>query len=160
MGVKVRERNGGWWVFIDHKGRRRRPSGARARRPPRSRRTRSTPRSGSARWACLDADKPARVVTFKEYAEHWMETVGSVRLRPATVEQYQVRLRLRLLPTLGPLPMTSITRETVRTLLGEMVKAGNQRSKGRPAARGTIQRRARHPERHLHHRRGGRLDRS
>lgn len=86
----------------------------------------------------LDADNPARVMTFKEYAEHWLETVGPVRLRPATVEQYQVRLRLRLLPTLGPLPMTSITRETVRTLLSEMVKAGNQRSKGRPAARRTI----------------------
>src|ERR1700675_687483 len=35
--------------------------------------------------------------------------------------------------------MTSITRETVRELLSEMVKAGNHRSKGRPAARGTIQ---------------------
>jgi hypothetical protein len=78
-------------------------------------------------------------VTFKDYAEHWIETVGSVRLRPASIEQYQLRLRLRLLPTLGPLPMTSITRETVRELLSEMVKAGNHRSKGRPAARGTIQ---------------------
>jgi integrase len=62
-----------------------------------------------------------------------------VHLRPATVEQYRVRLRLRMLPTLGALPLTSITRDTIRTLLGEMIKGGNYRSKGRPAARGTIQ---------------------
>jgi hypothetical protein len=138
MGVKVRERNGGWWVFIDHKG------------PPARKRCASKKAAQIAadkidaalrlgQVSVLDADKPARVVTFQEYAEHWLETVGPVRLRPATVEQYQVRLRLRLFPTLGPVPMSSITRETVRSLLGEMVKAGNQRSKGRPAARGTIQ---------------------
>lgn len=139
MGVKVRERNGGWWVFIDHKGRRRAKRCASKKAAELAAdKIDAALRLGQV--GVLDADKPARrVVTFKEYAEHWLETVGPVRLRPATVEQYQVRLRLRLLPTLGPFPMTSITRETVRTLLGEMVKAGNRRSKGRPAARGTIQ---------------------
>jgi hypothetical protein len=50
----------------------------------------------------LDADNPARVMTFKEYAEHWLETVGSVRLRPATVEQYQVRLPCACSQRWGP----------------------------------------------------------
>jgi integrase len=90
----------------------------------------------------LAADRhapPRPVLTFKEYAEKWLESVGSIRLRPSTVEQYRVRLGLRLLPTLGPMPLASITREVVRTLLGEMVAQGNRRSKGRPASRGTIQ---------------------
>jgi integrase len=138
MGVKVRERNGGWWVYIDHKGRRRaKRCVSKKAAELAADKIDAALRLGQV--GVLDADKPARVVTFKEYAEHWLETIGPVRLRPATVEQYQVRLRLRLLPTLGALPMTSITRDTVRTALGEMVKAGNQHSKGRPAARRTIQ---------------------
>jgi integrase len=137
MGVKVRERNGAWWVYVDHKGRRRAKRCA-SKKAAQIAADKIDAALRLGQVSVLDDDKPARIVTFKDYAGHWMETVGAVRLRPGTAEQYQVRLRLRLLPTLGPMPMTSITRETVRTLLGEMVKAGNQRSKGRTAARGTV----------------------
>jgi integrase len=136
MGVKVRERGGNWWVYIDHKGRRRAKRCA-SKKAAQIAADKIDAALRLGQVGVLDADKP--LVTFQEYAEQWLETVGAVRLRPATVEQYRLRLRLRQLPTLGPLPMTSITRETVRTLLGQMVKVGNQHSKGRPAARRTIQ---------------------
>ena len=148
MGVKVREKvngSGEWWVFINHQGRR------KAKRV-------GVGRSGkkaaelvalkiSARLAGGDTgplDPPsaptpaASVPTFKEYAERWLETVGSVRLRPSTVEQYRNRLRVRIYPVLGRLPLTSLTREAARTALGDMVRAGNLRTPDKPVARATV----------------------
>jgi integrase len=128
-------------VFVDYKGRRR----AKRCRSKTAAQLAADQIDAALRLGqvgVLDADKravPAPVLTFKEYAERWLETVGSIRLRPATLEQYRLRLRVRILPTLGSLPLTSITRESVRTLLGDMVRGGNQRSKGRPVARGTMQ---------------------
>lgn len=89
----------------------------------------------------LDGDRravPARAPTFAEYAERWLETVGPVRVRPATLEQYRSRLKLRLLPALGLLPVTSIKRESLRTLIGELARDGNRRNPERSISRGTV----------------------
>lgn len=61
-----------------------------------------------------------------------------MRLRPSTVEQYRNRLRVRIYPVLGRLPLTSLTREVARTALGDMVRAGNLRTPDRPVARATV----------------------
>jgi integrase len=78
------------------------------------------------------------VLTLAEYASHWLEGVAALRVRPASVEQYALRLRLRVLPAIGHLPLTSITRETVRTLIGDMVRGGSRRSTGQPVSRATV----------------------
>lgn len=106
--TSCRERNGGWWVYVDHKGRRKAKRCA-SKKAAQIAADKIDAALRLGQVGVLDDDKPARVVTFKEYAERWLETVGPVRLRPATIEQYQVQLRLRLFPALGALPMTSIT---------------------------------------------------
>lgn len=140
MGVKVKEWKGGWYVFINWKGKRRAKKCA-SKKAAELARDKIDAALKLGQVDVLDADKrplPPSVPTFAEYADRWLTTVGSVRVRPATLEQYRTRLKLRLLPTLGPLPLTSITRETVRNLIGEMIRGGNYRSRGRPIARGTI----------------------
>jgi hypothetical protein len=124
MGVKVRERNGGWWVFIDHKGRRRAKRCA-SKKAAQIAADKIDAALRLGQVGVLDDERPvAKVPTFGEYATTWMATAAQTRLRPATIDQYQVRLRLRLLPTLGPLPLTSITRETIRTLVGVSIRGG------------------------------------
>ena len=134
MGVKVREWKGAWWVFINHQGRRR------------------AKRCASKKAAQLAADKidaalrlgqvgvldarPARVPTVAEYAEQWLKA-KELKIRPSTAENYRIRLQLRILPHLGALPLTEVTRERVRAFVAELASDQNKRAsiKRRPIAR-------------------------
>jgi integrase len=137
MAVKVRQRNGAWWIFIDYRGKRK------------------AKRCASKRAAELAADKidaalklgqtdilaarPEAVPTFAEYAELWLQLIEATRVRPSTAADYRTRLRVRLLPLIGSLPLTAITRERVRTCLAELAAIGNRRTtKQRPLARTTL----------------------
>lgn len=136
MGVKVKEWKGAWWVFINHQGRRR------------------AKRCASKKAAQLAADKigaaltlgqhdvldatPARVPTVSEYAETWLRTLES-RVRQSTAEDYRIRLRVRILPHIGHLPLSALTRERVRLFIGELTTKGNQRTTERRAlSRATV----------------------
>ena len=77
MGVKVKERKGAWWVFINHRGRRR------------------AKRCASKKAAMMVADKidaalrlgdtdvlepqsrPGQVPTLAEYSEMWLPTLST-----------------------------------------------------------------------------------
>lgn len=140
MGVKIKEWKGAWWVFVNHRGLRKAKRCA-SKKAAELVAVKLDAALKLGQLDMLEADRrplPPPVPTFAEYAAQWLEGVGVARLRPATVEQYRLRLRLRLLPTLGPLPLTAITRETVRTLIGKLIQEGNRRSLGRPVARGTV----------------------
>ena len=76
------------------------------------------------------------VPTFAAYADSWLAG-AETRLRPATVEQARSRLR-RVLYTLGPLPLTAITRQTVRDLVANIQAQGSRRVKGKAITRRTI----------------------
>lgn len=139
MGVKVKEWKGGWWVFVNHRGRRKAKRCA-SKRAAELARDKIDAALKLGQVDVLDEDKramPSPVPTLQEYAERWLAQAEAGRLRPQTVEQYCNRLRLRVLPRLGPLPLTHIKRETVRNLIAEMAQDGNRRSPGRPIARGT-----------------------
>jgi integrase len=60
-------------------------------------------------------------------------------VREGTAADNRIRLRVRLQPLIGALPLTAITRERVRTCIAELATIGNQRTtKQRPLARGTL----------------------
>jgi integrase len=75
-------------------------------------------------------------LVFRGYAEQWLAGAG-VRIKPSTLDQYRTRLQ-RSLPTLGAMPLTAITRQTIRELIGAMFRVGNRRNPNKPIARGTI----------------------
>jgi integrase len=138
MGVKVRQRDGAWWVFIDWKGRRK----AKRCGTKKAAELAAVKIDAALKLGQLDVLYPptpaTAVPTFKDYAEKWLTAVGTVRLRPSTLEQYRTRLRVRINPAIGDLPLTSITREAVRSALAHMVRIGNLRSPERSVARATI----------------------
>src|SRR5262245_43444323 len=123
MGVRVKEWKGAWWVFVDYKGRRKARRCA-SKKAAELARDQIDAKLKLGQVEVLDQRRPTQiraVPTFAQYAERWLET-ASMRLRPATIEQYQVRLKLRLLPFLGPTPVTEISREAVRHAVTRIAK--------------------------------------
>jgi hypothetical protein len=55
--------------------------------------------------------RQASTQTLETYAAQWLETRA---LRPRTKEHYADQLRLRILPTLGPVPLSSLTPQRIR----------------------------------------------
>lgn len=123
MGVKVRKRNGNWWVFIHHKGQRK----AKA--------------VGDKRTAELVAEKIRAKLTlgefkieskepikFMDYAQNWIRTYASVHCKESTVKEYQAIIRNHLAPSFANLTLLEITREAVKRLIAEKIESGLSRS--------------------------------
>ena len=78
--------------------------------------------------------RPATVasrVTVAEYAERWMATRRSARgepLRPSTARTYRHYLDRHILPALGALPVSKVTRATVERWFADLLP-------GRPTLR-------------------------
>jgi integrase len=81
---------------------------------------------------------PPPVPTFKDYSERWLSGVAALRCQVSSIEQYRNRLRLRLLPALGQLPLTAITRERIKALVAEQYRSGSHRTEGAGIAPQTV----------------------
>lgn len=62
--------------------------------------------------------------TVATYSEHWLETVAKARLRPATWTNYAYALRVHISPSLGKMPLRTLTPTRVRTFLARCAEAG------------------------------------
>jgi integrase len=122
MGVTIRERDGAWWVFVHHGGKRK------------------SKRIGSKR-AALEAQAKiqARLVlgdlgvmkegptcpTLKEYAERWL--ILPHDRKDSTQENYAASLRLYAYPALGKLRLDEITRKDLKGFFDKLLSAGKAR---------------------------------
>lgn len=136
MGVRVREKNGSWWVFIHYKG------GRKAKKIGDRRAAQEVawnlqPRLALGLTGFNSSDSP----TLQEYATGWLRTYATVYTKPRTVEFYEAILRRHILPTLGELRLSEFSREKVRTLLADRAAAGLARGSlaGRCRAQGHLQ---------------------
>jgi len=120
MGVKVRQRKGAWWLFIDHDKKRKAkrvgegPTGKRA--------AEAAAVQLRARLAAGDRailTPAARVPTFADYSRQWLDGVASVRCQASTRDLYETTRRVRLVPACGNLPLDQITRERVRAFIAQ-----------------------------------------
>lgn len=57
--------------------------------------------------------------TFAEAASRWLEA-KQPRIEPATYRDYEIHLRLRLIPAFGPLKLRQITRSRIEAYLAEL----------------------------------------
>lgn len=58
------------------------------------------------------------------YSEHWLETVAKVRLRPATWTNYAYAFRVHISPSLGRVPLRTLTPTRVRAFLARCAETG------------------------------------
>ncbi len=123
MGVKVRERNGAWWIFIDHH---------------RQRKARLIGAGASGKKAAQQVAQQIQVrlalgqtafesqsagVTLNVYAGTFLQRIEHIR-KPTTHEGYQQTLTRDIKPMLGKLDLRSITREKVKALAMACLKKG------------------------------------
>jgi integrase len=115
MGVKVRERNGAWWIFIDHHGQR------KARRigigSAGKKAAQDVAKQIHARLALGETafDNLSAGITLEAFAETFLERIQRTR-KPSTHEGYQQTLTHNIKPILGKLDLRAVTREKVKAL--------------------------------------------
>ena len=126
MGVKVRERNGAWWVFVDHKGRRKAKrvgSGKEGHKAARSAAEKIQAKLALGDTTVLD-ERRERALTVSTFVEDWLKHHVTLQRKPATTERYEMVLRKHWLPALGRLPLTGVTRDQIKAVLMEKLGAG------------------------------------
>jgi integrase len=126
MGVKVRERNGAWWVFVDYKGRRKAKrvgSGQEGRKAARTAAEKIQAKLALGDTTVLD-ERRERALTVAIFVEDWLKHHVTLQRKPATTERYEMVLRKHWLPALGRLPLTGVTRDQIKEVLTEKLGAG------------------------------------
>ena len=119
MGVKIRFRKGAWWLFIDHRSRRRaKKIGDRVSAVHAAQLVRRAIVEGDLQLA----PKPSPE-TLRTYAESWLEGLDG-SLKASTIRFYRDHLTRYVLPLLGDRPLTGITRADGRALIATCRKKG------------------------------------
>src|SRR5262245_38663545 len=94
MAVKVKERKGAWWIYVDYKGRRKAKRigvGKAAKKAADLAAIQIQAKLASGDVSVFgDTRKPEQ--TFQEFAERWLATDVALRLKPATQENYRTGL--------------------------------------------------------------------
>jgi integrase len=126
MAVKVKQHKGKWWVFSDHKGKR------KAKCVGSKQAAETAAKKIEAKLTLGDftlLDEKAKPVSFADYAAEWLKTSAAIRCKPSTAEEYERVCRLYLTPVFGTKHLPDITREQVKRLLAEILERGLSRSR-------------------------------
>lgn len=125
MGVRIRERKGKWWVFVNHRGKRKAKCvGAREGAERVAERVQKMLATGTVQITPTNHD--TTVPLFKDYAKSWLRQHRHVAgIRENTATWYQNILDWYLLPTFGEKPLNAITRASVRELVARLREGGS-----------------------------------
>ena len=120
MSVKIRKRNGVWWLYINYHGRR------KAKKVGSLKAAELAKTTIEARLTLGDFGVLEERVepTFAEYAECWLSQHAEIQCKPSTVTRYREILRLYLLPAFGTVRLGQITRAMVKEFLSEKASGG------------------------------------
>ena len=141
MGVKVRERDGGWWLFIDHKGQRKAKrvgAGPKAKKAADLAAVQIQARLAVGDSSVLDARKPppmtghSQLPRLRDNLPDWISRQErSGEIRPSTARAYRSRLATWVYPyvlpdglVLGDLPVNQVTREMIGGVIWRVKEAG------------------------------------
>jgi integrase len=123
MGVRVRQKDGSWWVFIHHNRKR------KAKKVGERKAAEEVARLLRARLTLgLDAPNGSNSPTLQEYAPEWLRTYSTVHTKPRTVEFYEGMLRRHILPTLGSMRLGEVSRRDVQALIADRAAGGLARN--------------------------------
>ena len=121
MGVKVREKKGAWWLFIDYKGQRKAKRvglGKTGKKAAEQAAIEIQARLARGDRGSLTQDQ--QVPTFAELTSAWLQKYPVLHsIRPGTLENYRSVIEHHLLPRFGPQPITSITPTAIEDFIEE-----------------------------------------
>jgi hypothetical protein len=107
MGVRIRKREGKWYVFVNYRGRRKAKCVGTSRQLAEQVRHQLEAKLVLGDLGFL---MDASGLTFDEYSQRWVKQHAEVELKPSTVDSYRQLLRLYVNPKFGSLQVTAIQR--------------------------------------------------
>jgi integrase len=123
MAVKVKQHKGKWWVFIDHKGRRKAKCvGSKQAAETAAKKIEAKLTLGD--FSLLD-DKPHR--PFSPYFQNWLNTYVKAHCKERTHWLYENTFHRFLQPAFGQKEISAITREEVKQLAYGLLAGGKAR---------------------------------
>ena len=120
MGVRVKQRNGAWWVYVDHKRQRKAKRVGIGQAGKRAVEEVAKAYEVQLTLGTFDFSKPASM-TLLAYSGDWLNTHG-LTLKLGTREKHAEVLRVHWLPTLGPVALDSITRQQVKSIAADKAR--------------------------------------
>jgi integrase len=121
VSVKVRQRNGSWWIFIDHRG----------KRKAKKVRTEKTARDVAAKLQARlilgdigflsDPQPTVEEPTFGKFANDWLE-LNPNGCKESTLAFYRDYHKRYINPRFGTKKLSSITRAEIKAFLAELAK--------------------------------------
>lgn len=124
MAVKVKQRKGKWWVFIDHRGKR------KAKCVGSKQAAQTAAKKIEARLTLGDftllEDKPQR--PFDAYFRNWLDTYVKAHCKERTYDLYLRAFEQHLLPRFRQQDINGITREEVKHLAYDLLAQQKARS--------------------------------
>jgi integrase len=119
MGVKIKKRNGGWWVFVNYHGRR------KAKKVGTEKAAKEVAAKIQAKLAlgdlsCLEKPKPEAIEpTFEDYANQWLE-LNPNGCKQSTINFYRDYQKRYINPRFGARKLSGITRSDIKVLLADL----------------------------------------
>src|SRR4030095_145794 len=110
MAVKVKQHKGKWWIFIDHKGKRKAKCVGTSKRAAEEVAGKIEAKLKLGDFSLWE--EKAKPVSFADYAAEWFKTSATVRCKPSTVEDYERAYTLHLQPAFGAKQLQEDSRET------------------------------------------------
>jgi len=122
MGVKIRKKNGKWYVFVNYNGKRKAKCVGVSRELAETVR-----RTLEAKLALGDIgflEQAESKPTLNEYSDRWFREHAEIQCKPSTVYSYRQLLRLYVKPRFGDMPLDTIKRDDVKAFITEYSSAG------------------------------------
>lgn len=124
MGVILKEKDGTWWVFINHKGRRKSKKLGTDEKAARTIAGKIQAKLTLGEFNLIETEVP----TFKAYSALWHENYAKALLRHFTAERYDYVLKKHIPASVGAMRLNDITRNDIKGLLLGLHKKGLSRA--------------------------------
>jgi integrase len=124
MAVKVRQKDGKWWVFIDHKSKRK----AKCIGDKRAAEQLKAKLDAKIALGEFEVDDEKTRRPFAPYFRTWLDTYARAHCKDSTVAGYETAFRVYLFPRFGEQDITEISREAIKKLAYEMLAQDKSRS--------------------------------
>lgn len=123
MAVKIRERNGAWWIFIDHDGKRKaKKVGTKAAAEKLQALLQLKLNAGE--FGILEPKpEPKPEPTFAEYQKTWLEQVPA-HCKDSTIDYYRDYQERYIIPRFGALRLPEITKGRILAMIAELKAQG------------------------------------
>lgn len=130
MSVKVKLRKGKWWIFIDHKRRRKAKCVGTDKRAADAAAAKIAAKLALGEFDISDGERVRR--PFDAYYSAWLDSYARTHCKASTCAEYESVYRTHLLPHFGKRDIADIRRDDVKALVAGLI--------AKKRARGTVMR--------------------